>query len=111
MALHVSSSDLTCDEYVAEVLAMPRDEVTAVYSELYREVDSDKWEFENGNNEKGLPHEDYKMSDENVQRFAEQDYYDGPDAWAFLSDDSAERAWEAYYMDNPPWSKITVDND
>lgn len=81
--LTVSRSDLTRDEYVAEVKAMPRDRVTSDYSTLYREVDSLKWEYENALDEEGLPHEEFELDDEDVTRFAEQDYHDGPDAWAF----------------------------
>lgn len=77
---------LTRDEYVAAVLEMDREKVTNVYRQLYREADSIVWTKEEPFIEgTEVPDPEYlNLSDEDVKRFAEQDYWDGPDAWAFI---------------------------
>lgn len=34
-----------------------------------------------------------------------------PDDEIETEEEYNERAWESWYMDNPPWPKITTDND
>lgn len=76
----VSTWGMTEEIYVQHVLDFPREKVTAKYAELYREVSGITSEGE-GEGEEIL------LSDEDVRRFAEQDYADGKDQWAYTLED------------------------
>lgn len=81
---------MTEEIYIQHVLDFPRDEVTAKYRELYREVDSITYPYESDGEtlRPGISEgEEILLSDEDVKRFAEQDFADGPTAWAYTLED------------------------
>jgi hypothetical protein len=83
---------LTEEQYIDYVLALPRETVTSVYPMLYREAASLTWPYADDGDgdtlkEGVIEGEDIMLTDEDVKRFAHLDYYDGPDAWAFLEAD------------------------
>lgn len=80
-------SDLTRQDYVKYVQSLDREQVTMVYADLYREAADIQWPYVDSDGtlkDEATEGEPILLSDDDVWRFAEQDYHDGPDAWAFL---------------------------